>query len=82
MNRLPDLDYLRSLLAVARHGSISAASEELHRSQSAVSIKISQLEGVLGHHLFRRHARGVSLTPEGQIVVDYAHRILSLENDA
>ena len=80
-NRLPDLDYLRSLLSVARHGSISAASEELHRSQSAVSIKISQLEDALGHRLFRRHARGVSLTPEGQIVVDYAHRILNLENE-
>lgn len=81
VKRLPDLDYLRSLLAVARHGSISAASEELHRSQSAISIKISQLEDALGHRLFRRHARGVALTPEGQIVVDYAHRILNLENE-
>ncbi|MBT4890547.1 MAG: LysR family transcriptional regulator [Rhodospirillales bacterium] len=81
MNRLPDLDYLRSLLSVARHGSISGASEELHRSQSTISIRISQLESALGHSLFRRHARGVSLTSEGQIVVNYAHRILDLETE-
>jgi len=81
MKRLPDLDHLRSLISVARHGSISAASSELCRSQSAISIRISQLEGALGHPLFKRHARGVSLTVEGQIAVDYAHRILTLENE-
>lgn len=81
MRHLPDLDHLRSLLSVARHGSMSAASADLLRSQSAISIKMSQLEDALGHSLFRRHARGVVLTPEGQIAVEYAHRILSLEND-
>ena len=81
MKRLPDLDHMRSLIAVARHGSISGASEDLLRSQSAISIKISQLEETLGYALFKRHARGVSLTPEGQIAVNYAQRMLGLENE-
>ena len=75
---LPNIDQLRSLVTVARCGSISAASELLHRSQSATSIQIKQLEQIVGTRLLHRHARGVTLTHEGEIVTSYANRVLGL----
>ncbi|MCB1380814.1 MAG: LysR family transcriptional regulator [Alphaproteobacteria bacterium] len=75
---VPNVDQLRSLATVARCGSMSAASELLHRSQSAISIQIKQLEEIMGARLLHRHARGVALTHEGEIVASYANRILGL----
>jgi DNA-binding transcriptional LysR family regulator len=75
---LPDLDQLRSLLTVAQFGSISAAAPTLLRTQSAVSVQVSQLEKILGHQLFDRHPRGVTLTRHGEIAVEYGHQILEL----
>ncbi|MCR9151432.1 MAG: LysR substrate-binding domain-containing protein [Rhodobacteraceae bacterium] len=75
---LPNVDQLRSLVTVARSGSISAASDILHRSQSAISIQIKQLEEQMGVRLLSRHSRGVVLTREGEVVVGYASRVLSL----
>lgn len=75
---LPNIEQLRSLVTVARSGSISAASEVLNRSQSAISIQIKQLEEQMGVRLLSRHSRGVSLTSEGEVVVDYATRVMSL----
>lgn len=78
MQPIPDLDHLRSLLTVARLGSVSAAAQALLRSQSAISVHVQHLEAVLGHALVRRHARGVTLTREGALAVDYGNRILTL----
>ena len=78
---LPNIDQLRSLVTVARCGSISAASELLFRSQSAISIQIKQLEQIVGAQLLRRHARGVTLTHEGEVIASYANRILGLMHE-
>ncbi len=78
---LPNVDQLRSLVTVARCGSISAASELLHRSQSAISIQIKQLEQIMKAQLLRRHARGVTLTHEGEVIASYANRILGLMHE-
>ncbi|MEM6693293.1 MAG: LysR substrate-binding domain-containing protein [Pseudomonadota bacterium] len=75
---LPNIDQLRSLVTVARSGSISAASDVLLRSQSAISIQIKQLEEQMAVRLLSRHSRGVILTREGEVVVGYATRVLSL----
>ena len=75
---LPNIDQLRSLVTVARRGSMSGAADLLHRSQSAISIQIRQLEHVMGVRLLHRHARGVTLTREGEIVASYANRVLGL----
>ena len=75
---LPNIDQLRSLVTVARCGSISAASDVMHRSQSAISIQIKQLEEQMGERLLSRHPRGVGLTPEGEVIVGYATRVLAL----
>ena len=64
----PTLRQLEILAAVARGGSFSRASAELHLTQPAVSMQIKQLEEVLGMPLFEYHAKGVVLTEAGREV--------------
>lgn len=56
--------------AAARHQNLARAAEELHLTASAVSHHVRKLEARLGVVLFQRHARGVSLTPEGRQLAD------------
>ncbi|HEX7227630.1 MAG TPA: LysR family transcriptional regulator, partial [Candidatus Binatia bacterium] len=73
---------LRVFEAVARLGSITAASDELHTVQSNVTARIRALENELGTVLFRRHSRGVVLTPAGERLLPYAVQIAQLLKDA
>src|SRR5262245_18577438 len=68
-----DLRQLGALVAVADHGSFSAAARSLHTVQSNVSTHVARLERELGATLVDR-ATG-SLTPEGEIVVSRARRV-------
>lgn len=63
-----DWDKLRVFHAVAKAGSLTGAGEAVNLSQSAVSRQISSLEDSLGVSLFRRHARGLTLTEQGEIL--------------
>lgn len=69
---------LRSFLAVARTGSVRAASGELVVTQPAVSAAVAALQRELGVALLGRQGRGVVLTPAGSVLADYAERILGL----
>lgn len=71
---------LRTFVAVARCGSLSAAARELFISQPAVTQQIQKLEARLQTRLFIRHERGVELTTAGQLFLDYAQRIIELED--
>ena len=73
---------LRVFEAVARSGSITGASEELHTVQSNVTTRIRLLEDELGVALFRRHSRGVVLTSAGERLLPYAIKIARLLNEA
>lgn len=64
-----DWDKLRIFHAVALEGSLTRASEKLTMSQSAVSRQISALEESLSIVLFHRHARGLILTEQGEILL-------------
>lgn len=66
--RLPALDPLKGFEAAARHLSFTRAAEELFLTQSAISRQIQTLEAQLGVRLFRREARRISLTPEGEML--------------
>src|SRR6478609_1260012 len=68
---------LRTFLAVAESGSMHAASNVLHLSQSAISRQILILEEDIGASLFERRARGVTLTSAGEIFVRYARDAMS-----
>lgn len=63
-----DWDKLRVFYAVADAGSLTHAGESLHLSQSAVSRQIRGLEESLGATLFHRHARGLILTEQGELL--------------
>ncbi len=65
-----DWDKLRIFHAVADAGSLTHAGEVLHLSQSAVSRQIRALEDSLGTTLFHRHARGLILTEQGELLFD------------
>ena len=63
-----DWDKLRIFHAAAEAGSFTHAGEQLHMSQSAVSRQISSLEADLKVTLFHRHARGLMLTEQGELL--------------
>ena len=65
-----DWDKLRVFHAVAEAGSLTHAGEALRLSQSAVSRQIRALEESLGATLFHRHARGLILTEQGELLFD------------
>ena len=65
-----DWDKLRIFHAVADAGSLTRAGDVLHLSQSAVSRQIKALEDSLNATLFHRHARGLILTEQGELLFD------------
>ena len=67
---LMDWDKLRIFHAVADAGSLTHAGDALHLSQSAVSRQVRALEEALNTTLFHRHARGLILTEQGELLFD------------
>ena len=67
-----DWDRVRVFHAVAQAGSFTRAAEKLGLSQSAISRQIGALEEDLGTPLFHRHARGLVLTEQGEILLETA----------
>jgi DNA-binding transcriptional LysR family regulator len=78
-----DWDKLRIFHAVAEAGSFTHAGDTLHLSQSAVSRQVSALEESLRIPLFHRHARGLILTEQGEVlyrtVKDVFHKLSMTE---
>ena len=72
-----DWDKLRIFHAVAEAGSFTHAGEGLNLSQSAVSRQISALEESLNVSLFHRHARGLILTEQGELLYRTAHEVFA-----
>jgi len=61
--------HLRTLVAIAEHGSLVRAAKALNVSQPAVTKTLAELEDIAGHRLFERTPKGVNLTGAGQILV-------------
>lgn len=76
-----DWDKLRIFQAVAEAGSLTHAGDELHLSQSSVSRQMRALEESLGTILFHRHARGLILTEQGEVLLE-ATKAMSKRLDA
>ncbi|MCC9310482.1 LysR family transcriptional regulator [Kitasatospora sp. RB6PN24] len=72
-----NLERLRTLDALARHGSVSGAADALHVTTSAVSQQMSKLEREVGQQLLAKNGRGVRLTDAGRLLAEHSARILS-----
>jgi DNA-binding transcriptional LysR family regulator len=77
-----DLVQMETFLAVAEERSFSRAAARLHRTQPAVSQAIAKLEGELGEVLFERSSRDGTLTDAGEVLREYAAKLLNLRTDA
>lgn len=77
-----DLADLRLVRAVLETGGISRAAERLACVQSNVTARLRRLEDELGGPLFLRESRGVTPTPAGRVLADYADRLLALAAEA
>ena len=77
-----DLAALGMLVAVAETGGFTAASARLGRTQSAISVRIQDLENQLGHKLLERSRRGVTPTDAGERLIAHARRLLAVEREA
>ena len=76
-----DWDKLKIFHAVAEAGNFTKATYTLNLSQSAISRQIQSLEQELKTHLFERHARGLSLTENGEYLFKTAHEVISKLKD-
>jgi DNA-binding transcriptional LysR family regulator len=77
-----EISQLEVFLAVAREGGFSRAAEKLYRTQSAVSQAIRKLEAEIGEPLFDRSTRDGVMTDAGNVLQEYAERLLNLRENA
>ncbi|EOC5414003.1 LysR family transcriptional regulator [Klebsiella quasipneumoniae] len=77
-----EIQWLRTFLTVIQKGSMTAASEQLCRSQSAISMHIRKLEENLAVRLFNRDTKKLSLTAAGHELLGYAEKLLLLHSQA
>lgn len=77
-----DIDVLRGFIAGIELGSYARAADQLGRSTSALSTQLRRLEASAGTALLRKDGRGLALTQAGQVLFDYAKRLLALHDEA
>lgn len=77
-----DLDALRTFCVGMELGSFAKAADQLCRSTSAVSAQLKKLEEQAGTPLVRKSGRGLVLTEAGELLLDYARRMLELNDEA
>jgi DNA-binding transcriptional LysR family regulator len=82
MSFFVDTLQLKSFVAIAETGTFGRAAATVNRTQSAVSLQIKKLEEQLGCTLFDRTGRKVTLTPQGEIFLGYAKRMIQLQWEA
>lgn len=76
-----DLDDIKVFREVALHGSMTQAAETLGYAQSSVTARIRKLEAKLKVNLLYRNAKGVQLTPSGQVFLEYGLKITQLTEE-
>ncbi len=73
---------LRSFVAIVDAGSMLGATEQVYLTQSALSLQIKRLEEMVQQPLFVREGRRLVLTAQGELLLDYARRVLALHDEA
>ncbi|PRY65251.1 DNA-binding transcriptional LysR family regulator [Vreelandella songnenensis] len=77
-----DLTLLRTLVAIADTGSVTAAAKRLSYTQSTVSMQLQRLEAHLELSLHERDGRRLRFTPDGERLLTHARRLLALNDEA
>lgn len=77
-----DITLLQAFAAVVDAGGFTRAARQLNRTQSAVSTQVRKLESAAGRQLLERDGRRARLTEDGELLLDYARRILHLHEEA
>ncbi|WP_066471933.1 LysR substrate-binding domain-containing protein [Bosea sp. WAO] len=77
-----DTELLKTFVTIVETQSFTRTGDRLHRTQPAISMQIRRLEEALGKEVFDRTRRQVQLTREGEVLLHYARRILSLSDEA
>jgi DNA-binding transcriptional LysR family regulator len=77
-----DIDQLHTFVAIVDTGSFTKAADRVFKTQSAVSMQMRRLEERVGKQLFTKDGRGNRLTAEGEKLLNYARRIIRLNNEA
>jgi DNA-binding transcriptional LysR family regulator len=80
--RLLDNDLLRVFVTVVDHGGFTAAGTVLHRSQAAISLQIKRLEDSTRTVLLHQPRQPLRLTEDGEVLLDYARRMIALNDEA
>jgi DNA-binding transcriptional LysR family regulator len=75
-------DLLRTFIAIAETSRFTEAARRVGRTQSAVSMQMRRLEERLGRPLLTRQGRGAALTPDGELLLGHARRVLRAHADA
>jgi DNA-binding transcriptional LysR family regulator len=77
-----DVDLLKTFIAIAETGGFTRAADEVNKTQGAVSMQMRRLEDILGRPVFQRAGRQSRLTADGERLLDYARRIVRLNDEA
>lgn len=77
-----DIDLLKTFLSIADSGSFTRAAEDVNKTQSAVSMQMKRLEELLGRPLFARDGRSVRFTGDGERLIEYARRMVAMNDEA
>lgn len=77
-----DMELLRTFVAITEFSSFAAAADRVHRTQSAVTQQMQRLESQLGFAVFQKTGRNKLLTAQGAKLLEYAERILALNDEA
>ena len=87
INHLPnpaatlDIDLMKTLVAIAETGSVTAAAARVARSPGAISMQVKKMEETLGRTLFERSRRGMELNANGELLLAYAKRMIILHRE-
>lgn len=77
-----DTDQLKTLVTIADVGSFTRAASQVNKTQAAVSMQMRRLEETVGRPLFAKNGRQNVLTVDGEHLLEYARRIITLNNEA
>ncbi|MDR3495431.1 MAG: LysR substrate-binding domain-containing protein [Ancalomicrobiaceae bacterium] len=82
MSGILDLDQLKTFVAIVEQGGFTRAADAVHKTQSAVSMQMRRLEERIGKPIFVRDGRQSKLTEDGERLLDYARRMVRLNDEA